>query len=72
MKFQRIPNKLIFGRDRFYHVSSHKRKHEATKYSNKERKNGYMFRIIYRKNRYHIYRGQRKRARRNFYRKKRR
>jgi len=60
MKFQKIPNKLTFGRDRFYHVSSHKRKHEATKYSNKERKNGYMFRIIYRKNRYHIYRGLRR------------
>jgi len=56
MKFKKIPNKLLFGKDRFYYSSSHKKQHDAKKFYNKLKKKGFRCRIIHNKNRYHIYR----------------
>jgi len=66
MKYKRTPNKLSFGNDKFTYVSSYRKKHDAKKNSNKLRKKGYMFRIVFKKNRYHIYQGLKKRGSRNY------
>lgn len=62
MKQQKAPNKITYGKEKFYHVSSHLKQHDAKRHSNKIRQNGFRFRIVHRKNKYHIYRGQRKRG----------
>jgi len=70
MKYKRVPNKLNFGRDSFYYSSSHNKQHDAKKFKNKLRKKGFICRIVFKKNRYHIYKGTKRKCSRRYKRKR--